>query len=70
MSSDEDINLPMDLMAGRPNQAILDTIYNGSTPCQYCGSLINPTTALYLGSICPDCVTERGASRVQNLVGK
>jgi len=46
------------------------TVYNGSMPCQECGQLVNPAIVMFLGSICPDCQTRRGAQHVKKLTGR
>jgi DNA-directed RNA polymerase subunit RPC12/RpoP len=67
---DGDGAFAIELMAGLPQQAILQTIYNGSASCQGCGSLMNPTQQMYLGNRCPDCMTKKHGKHVQTLVGR
>lgn len=67
---DGDGALAIEMMAGQPAEAILQTIYNGSATCSGCGTLIQPTTALYTGSVCPDCVSRRYAKNVAQMTGK
>ena len=57
---------PVEMMAGMPNEAILQTIYNGSAVCTQCGSLMTPVAAMYTGTICPECAARRGNQRVAN----
>lgn len=57
---------PVEMMAGQPAEAILATIYNGSTYCTQCGSLMTPVAAMYTGTICPTCAARRSESRVTN----
>ena len=67
---DGDGGYAIELMAGMPQQAILNTIYNGSAACQGCGSLMNPVTKMYLGNSCPDCMTQKSAKHVKTLIGR
>ena len=67
---DGDGAFALELMAGQPAQAILQTIYNGSAQCQGCGCLMNPLTTLYTGDKCPDCMTKVGAARAKDLLGR
>lgn len=60
----------VELMAGQPADAILQTIYNGSTSCTGCGALIQPTTAMYTGTVCPDCVSRKHAKNIAQMTGK
>lgn len=66
---DGDGALAIEMLAGQPQQAILQTIYNGSAECRSCGTLMSPVTAMYGDRTCPDCTTLRSATKVQNLVG-
>lgn len=67
---DGDGGFALELMAGQPAQAILNTIYNGSAVCTGCGSLMTPTTAMYTGTTCPDCVSRKAAKNVDQLMGR
>lgn len=67
---DGDGAFTVEMMAGQPAEAILQTIYNGTAVCTGCGSLIQPTTALYTGSICPDCVSRKAAKNITHMIGK
>lgn len=67
---DGDGAFAIEMMAGQPADAILQTIYNGSAACTGCGALIQPTTAMYTGSICPDCVSHKAAKNIRQMTGK
>lgn len=67
---DGDGALAIEMMAGESPQTILQTIYNGSARCQGCGCLMNPLTAMYTGSKCPDCMTKSSAKRAQEMLGR
>lgn len=67
---DGDGAFAIELMAGEPSQAILQTIYNGSAACQGCGCLMNPLTTMYTGNYCPDCMTKKSAKQVKDLIGR
>lgn len=67
---DGDGAFAIELMAGEPNQAILQTIYNGSATCQGCGSLMNPAVAMYNGTDCPDCMNKKAKKHAHSLVGR
>lgn len=66
---DGDGALAVEMLAGEQPQAILQTIYNGSATCQGCGCLMNPVTAMYGGTRCPDCTTQQSAERVDEMLG-
>lgn len=66
---DGDGALAIEMMAGQPQQALLQTIYNGSASCQACGMLMNPVAAMYGGTTCPDCQTQKNARQVNDLMG-
>ena len=63
---DGDGAAPVEMMAGQDPNAILQTIYNGSTLCTQCGSLMTPVMAMYTGTICPECAARKGNRRVAN----
>ena len=63
-------DMPVELMAGMPASMVQQTMYNGSKFCKLCGSLVDPTTAMYTGEMCPDCITDKSASRVQGMMGR
>lgn len=63
---DGDGAAPVELMAGQPAEAILQTIYNGSTTCSRCGALMTPVAAMFTGNLCPECAARRGGARVAN----
>jgi hypothetical protein len=67
---DGDGALAIEMMAGQSPQTILQTIYNGSAQCAGCGCVMNPLTTLYTGDVCPDCMTKKGATRAQELLGR
>jgi hypothetical protein len=67
---DGDGALAIEMMAGQSPQAILQTIYNGSAQCSGCDCVMNPLTTLYTGDLCPDCMTQKGAKRAQELLGR
>lgn len=66
---DGDGAFAIEMMAGQPAQAVMATIYNGSQTCG-CGALIQPTTAMYTGSTCPDCMSRKAAKNVDQLMGR
>lgn len=67
---DGDGALAIEMMAGQPQQAILQTIYNGSATCAGCGCVMNPVTSMYTGNTCPDCVSGQAAKSVAQMTGK
>jgi hypothetical protein len=67
---DGDGAFAIEMLAGQSPQDILQTMYNGSAPCQGCGAMMNPLTTLYTGNMCPDCMTKKGAKRAQELFGR
>lgn len=67
---DGDGSLPIEMMAGQPAQAILQTIYNGSGTCSACGCLMSPVVTMYSGSVCPECAAQRGSRRIKNRMGE
>ena len=60
----------VEMLTSMPQQALLETIYNGSAPCAGCSCVMNPVTAMYSGGYCPDCTSNRGAKRVQEMMGR
>lgn len=48
---------------GTPDQGVNDltTVYNGSVPCQGCGSMLNPVSVMYSGNTkeCHNCRRRR-----------
>ena len=67
---DGDGAFAVEMMAGQSPEAILATIYNGSTGCVGCGALMNPIMSLFGGTYCPECTTKKGVKHAQNLVGR
>ena len=67
---DGDGAYPVEMMAGQPNSAILQTIYNGTSMCQGCGCALSPVMTLFGGSLCPDCSTHRAHRSIKNLMGR
>jgi hypothetical protein len=59
----------VEMMAGQDPNVILQTIYNGSGTCTECGSLINPVSAMFTGTLCPACTNNKGAHRVKSRMG-
>ena len=66
---DGDGAFAVELMAGQPNDAILQTIYNGSAACPGCGMVLTPVAAMY-GGLCPDCLTAKNAKNIQKNLGR
>ena len=62
---DGDGNGVIEMMAGLPGEVILHTIYNGSAGCVGCGTVMNPVTAMYGGSLCPSCRNGQATRRVE-----
>jgi len=48
MAGAEDVSL-------EAQQALKETVYNGSKSCQACGMLMNPVQSLHSEDICPTC---------------
>lgn len=67
---DGDGALSVEMMAGQPDQAILQTIYNGTAACPGCGCLVSPIMTLYTGGMCADCVTRKSARNANRLLGR
>lgn len=67
---DGDGALPIEMMAGMPSAAILQTVYNGSSVCPGCGGLLSPIVTLFSGGLCPECQTERIRKGFKNLTGR
>jgi DNA-directed RNA polymerase subunit RPC12/RpoP len=67
---DGDGAFAIEMMAGQPAQAIMQTIYNGSATCSGCGAIMTPTTAMYTGTTCPDCMSRKAAKHVTQMIGK
>lgn len=67
---DGDGAFPVELMAGQPDAAVLQTIYNGSSACAGCGGILSPVLTLFAGGVCPECQTRRSARAVKQLTGR
>lgn len=56
----------IEMMAGQPPQSILATIYNGSTACVGCGTLMTPVSKMYSGNRCSGCSSKKAARSLKN----